>query len=70
LLAASPDGCTEAIMIAHGFTVEQMVELIRAGLATAKPGRVMAGARTTMIARVRITEAGRRVLGAGPKGSR
>lgn len=63
LLAASPGGCTEAILVAHGFTVEQMVELIRAGLATAKTGRVMAGARPTMVARVRITEAGRRVLG-------
>jgi hypothetical protein len=26
LLASSRDGCTEAIMLAHGFTVEQMVE--------------------------------------------
>jgi hypothetical protein len=33
LLAASPDGCTEEIMLAHGFSVEQMVELARAGLA-------------------------------------
>ena len=30
LLAACRDGCTEAIMLAHGFTVEQMVELVRA----------------------------------------
>ena len=29
LLAASPDGCAEALMIAHGFTVAQMVELGR-----------------------------------------
>jgi hypothetical protein len=35
LLAASSDGCTEAIMLAHGFTVAQMVELVRAGLASA-----------------------------------
>src|ERR1700730_19154962 len=35
LLASSRDGCTEAIMIAHGFTVPQMVELVRTGLATA-----------------------------------
>jgi hypothetical protein len=27
---ASPDGCTEAVMLAHGFTVAQMVELVRA----------------------------------------
>jgi hypothetical protein len=26
LLAESRDGCTEAIMVAHGFTIPQMVE--------------------------------------------
>src|SRR5262249_58625899 len=31
LLASSRDGATEAIMRAHGFTVAQMVELVRAG---------------------------------------
>jgi hypothetical protein len=60
LLASCGDGCTEAIMIAHGFTVAQMVELVRAGLATAKAERVVAGRRTIEVARVRITEAGRR----------
>jgi hypothetical protein len=30
LLASCRDGCTEAIMIAHGFTIDQMVELVRA----------------------------------------
>jgi hypothetical protein len=34
LVAASRDGCTEALMIAHGFTVKQMVELVCARLAT------------------------------------
>jgi hypothetical protein len=63
LLASCPDGCTEAIMLAHGFSVEQMVDLVRAGLATAKAERVVAAGRTAVVARVRITEAGRRVLG-------
>ena len=49
-------------MLSHGFTVEQMVELIRTGLATATTGRVMAGARPLKVARLRITEAGRRAL--------
>jgi len=35
-----PDGCTDAIMIAHGFTIEQMVELVRAGLASATAERI------------------------------
>ena len=62
LLASCADGCTEAILIAHGFTVEQMVELVRAGLATAHRQRVVVGRRTVEIARVKITEAGRRAL--------
>jgi hypothetical protein len=62
LLASCPDGCTEAIMLAHGFTTEQVVELVRAGLATATAERVVAGRHTIEVARVRITEARRRAL--------
>ena len=62
LLASSPDGATEAIMIAHGFTVPQMVELVRSGLASATLERVVAGKRAMQITRVRITDAGRRAL--------
>jgi hypothetical protein len=62
LLASCRDGCTEAIMLAHGFTIAQMVELVRAGLATATAERVVAGGRTIEVARVRITDAGRRLL--------
>jgi hypothetical protein len=56
------DGCTEAIMLAHGFTIKQMVELIHAGLATAHSQRVIVGRRTIEVARVKITEAGRQAL--------
>jgi hypothetical protein len=59
LLAASRDGATEAILVAHGFSIDFLVELIRAGLATAKAERVVAGGRTIEVAKVRITE-GRR----------
>jgi hypothetical protein len=58
---------TEAIMIAHGFTVEQMVDLVRAGLATAQAERIGAGGRMIEVARVRITEAGRQALTDKPK---
>jgi hypothetical protein len=35
LLADCPqEGCTEAVMLANGVTIEQMVELVRAGLAS------------------------------------
>ena len=49
-------------MVAHGFTVAQMVELVRAGLASASAKRVIAGWRETEVAMVQITDAGRRVL--------
>ena len=62
LLASSPDGCSEAVMLARGFTVEQMDELHRAGLATTNAEREAMGARTIELARVRITEAGRSTL--------
>jgi hypothetical protein len=39
-----------------------MVELVRAGLATAQTERAVAGGRAIEVARVRITEAGWRAL--------
>ena len=62
LLASSPDGCSEAIMLARGFTVEQMVELVHAGLAITNGERTAKGARAIELTRVRITEAGRSAL--------
>jgi hypothetical protein len=62
LLASCRDGCTEAIMLAHGFSIDMMVELINAGLATAKPERIVAGGYGDERIIVRITEAGRRAL--------
>ena len=53
----------EAIMLANGFTVEQLAELVRAGLATAASERVRAGRDIGEVARMRITDAGRRALG-------
>jgi hypothetical protein len=44
-------------------TLELMLaDMVRTGLATAKAERVMAGGRSMEVARVRITEAGRRAL--------
>jgi hypothetical protein len=57
LLAASPNAATEAILVANGFTIDRLVELVRAGLATATTERVVTGGRAMEIARVRIMEA-------------
>jgi hypothetical protein len=46
-IAGVRDGCTEAIMVARGFTVKQMVELVRAVFAAATAERVIAGSRAT-----------------------
>jgi hypothetical protein len=60
-LASCRDGCTEAILLAHGFTIDDMVELVRAGLATATTEHVVAGSREMEVATL-ITEVGRRRL--------
>jgi hypothetical protein len=58
LLVGSLDGCTEAIMLAHGFKIEFLVDLINARLATAQTERMVAGGRWVEVIRFRITEAG------------
>src|SRR5262245_58607883 len=62
LLAASPDGCTEVLMFANGFTAELLVELVRAGLASAHAERMVAGGKMMEVARVKISEAGWQAL--------
>ena len=62
LLEASLDGCTEAIMLAHGFKIELLVELVQAGLATTSTERMLASGRPMEVTRLRITSAGRRAL--------
>jgi hypothetical protein len=46
LLAGSPTGCTEALLFAYGITVETLVGLIEAGLASTQAERVRAGSKT------------------------
>jgi hypothetical protein len=53
---------TEALMLAHGFRVELLVDLCIAGLAIATPERMVAGARRVEVVRMKITEAGRQAL--------
>jgi hypothetical protein len=62
LLDASREGCTEAVMLAHGFTVDMLIELVTARLATAQTERMVAGGRRVEVIRFRITEAGRQAL--------
>jgi hypothetical protein len=59
VLAENPDGYTRAILLAHGYSLALITNLIHAGLASDQmPKRHGRGA----VARVRITEAGRQAL--------
>jgi hypothetical protein len=62
LLAGSPLGCTEAIMLAHGFTVETLGSLVLDGHATATPGIMYAGGRPITVTWLTITDVGRQAL--------
>ena len=55
------------MMRANGFSIDDMVELVRAGLASATAERVVAGSRKFEVATVRITDAGRRALAQATK---
>ncbi len=60
LLAPCRDGCTETTMLAHGFSIDMMVELINSGLATVQTEWFLDDGYQGERARVRIAEAGRR----------
>ena len=63
LLAASRQGYGKAILRAHGFSIDMMAELVKAGLATTKRERMIgANDRPTDVVRVRITDAGQQAL--------
>jgi hypothetical protein len=62
LARGGSDGDTEAIMLAHGFTISMLGRLVFDGLVTATPDTVLAGSRPIKVVRVQITDAGRRAL--------
>jgi hypothetical protein len=61
LLAANrPRGMTEEMLLEHGVSAAVLVDLVAAGLATIKADQTKG--RQPSVMRVRITDAGRRVL--------
>jgi hypothetical protein len=63
LLVGSADGATDALLRAHGFTLEVIINIVSTGLATAKAERMFAAdGRAIEVTRVRITDAGRLAL--------
>jgi hypothetical protein len=53
-LGSSPEGVTEALILAHGFPVPLLVDLCMCGLAIATPERMVAGGRTVEVVRLNI----------------
>jgi hypothetical protein len=62
MLAGFPNGSTESIMLAHGFAIGVLRELVHTGFATAERRTVRAGRRLIQVRWMTVTEAGRRVL--------
>ena len=63
LLADTPRGCLETVLIdVEGFTVDALAELVRVGYVSLAPETMRASRRKIEVARVRITDAGRRAI--------
>jgi hypothetical protein len=62
LLARSPNGCTEALMLAHGFELKMLDQLEIDGLAKADARETMAGSRAMKVVWLQITAAGRKAI--------
>jgi hypothetical protein len=63
LLASSPHGATEALLVrAHGFDSDMVAGLVRGGLATAERETMKAGAKPIEVVRLHITPAGRKAI--------
>jgi hypothetical protein len=62
LAAAGSDGCTGATLLAHGFSVYMLANIIRDGFASAHRETVRVGKRKIRVVRVWIADAGQRAL--------
>ena len=63
LLASSPHGATEALLVrVHGFDNDMIAGVVRAGLAIAERETMKAGAKPVDVVRLRITAAGRKAI--------
>jgi hypothetical protein len=62
LMARTPNGCTEALMMAYGFPIAMLGDLVMAGLAVATPQETRAGRKPMLVVWMTITEAGRKAM--------
>jgi len=63
LAGCGSGGCTEPVMRMHGFTADELAELVRAGFAATATERTLGEWRQPLeVKRFKITEAGDRAL--------
>jgi hypothetical protein len=62
MLAGSPNGCAESVILTHGFAIGMLHGLVRDGLATAERQNMRVGRRLIGVTWMTITDAGRRAL--------
>jgi hypothetical protein len=62
VLEKAPNGCTEALMLAHRFTAELLDRMVAEGVATTQRHRTRAGRRRIEVKWLTITDAGRRAI--------
>jgi hypothetical protein len=62
LVAAGLRGRDGATLLAHGFSVDMIADLVHDGLATARCETMRMGRRKIRVARLRITEDGRNAI--------
>jgi hypothetical protein len=62
LLAESADGATDALLAGCDFSLDLMVDMVRAGLVTTTAERTFVAGKPVEVSRVLITDAGRRAL--------
>jgi hypothetical protein len=58
LLARSPTGCTETLMLAHGFSTEMLGRLVINGFASVQLGTMLARQRQLTVMWMMITDLG------------
>jgi hypothetical protein len=63
LLASAQNGATEAIMLAHGFTISLLDDLVLRGLATVEKRAMRAGRWPIEVTWMTITDAGGQARG-------
>ena len=62
LIAAHPDGCTEAVLAAENIPADVLIELVRSGLVVARNERIDDEDGAVETARMWITDAGKRLF--------